>query len=88
MSTRTTFASVTFTRPFTLSALGEEQPAGTYQLVTEEEPIDGLSFDAHRRTATMLHLPSTPAPGQTRQVVEVDPEELAALLAADAAAPP
>jgi hypothetical protein len=37
MSTRTTLASVTFTRPFALSALDGEQPAGTYQLVTEEE---------------------------------------------------
>ncbi|MBL0899845.1 MAG: hypothetical protein IBJ17_14255 [Reyranella sp.] len=86
MSTRTTPASVTFTRPFALSALDGEQPAGTYQLVTEEESIDGLSFVACRRTATMLHLPSNPVPRQTRQVVEVDPEELASLLAADAAA--
>jgi hypothetical protein len=31
----------------------------------------------------MLHLPATPAPGQTRQVVPVDPDELFALLAAD-----
>ena len=83
MSTRTTLTSVTFNRPFTLSAVDEQQPAGTYRLVTEEEPIEGLSFGAYLRTATMLHLPAAPAPGQTRQVVPVDPDELSALLAAD-----
>jgi hypothetical protein len=88
MSTRTTLASVTFTRPFALSALDGEQPAGTYQLVTEEQSIDGPTFGAYRRTATMLHLPSEPAPRQTRQVVAVDPEELGALLAVDAAPHP
>ena len=87
-STRTTHASVTFVRPFSLSALDGEQPAGTYQLVTEEQPAEGLTFGAYRRTATMLHLPATPAPGQTRQIVQVDPEELAAIMAIDAAPHP
>jgi hypothetical protein len=32
----------------------------------------------------MLHLPADPAPGQPRYVVQVDPAELAAALAADA----
>lgn len=83
MSTRTTEASVTFCRPFTLTALDGLQPAGTYRLVTDEEQIPGLSFVAFRRLATLLHLPADPAPGATRQVVNVDPAELAAALAAD-----
>ncbi len=83
MSTRTTLTSVTFTHPFTLSAVDGLQPAGTYRVVTEEEPVEGLSFGAYLRTATMLHLPAAPAPGQTRQVVPVDPDELSALLAVD-----
>ena len=83
MSTRTTLTSVTFTRPFTLSAVEGAQPAGTYRVVTEEEPLEGLNFGAYLRTATMLYLPAAPAPGQTRQVVPVDPDELSALLAAD-----
>ncbi|CAN5673970.1 hypothetical protein BH11PSE3_BH11PSE3_48590 [soil metagenome] len=86
MSIRTTLTSVTFNRPFSLSMIDARQPAGTYQLVTEEEPIEGVSFAAYRRTATLLHLPASPAPGQTRQVVEVDPDELSAVLAMDAGA--
>ena len=83
MSTRTTLSSVTFTRPFTLSSVEGVQPAGTYRLVTEEEPLEGLSFAAYRRTAALLHLPAAPTPGQTRQVVPVDPDELSAVLAVD-----
>lgn len=85
MSTRTTQSSVKFTRPFSLSSVEGEQPAGTYQVETDEEQIEGLSFDAFRRTTTFLYLPADPAPGVTRQVVQVDPKELAAALAADTA---
>lgn len=86
MSIRTTLTSVTFQHPFSLSVIDERQPAGTYQLVTEEEPLEGVSFAAYRRTATLIHLPANPLPGQTRQVVEVDPDELSAVLAMDAGA--
>lgn len=85
MSTRTTQTSVTFTRPFTLSSVEGLQPAGTYQLETEEEEIEGLSFSAFRRMTMVLFLPADPAPGATRQVVQVDPEELSEALLADAA---
>lgn len=83
MTTRTTEATVTFRRPFTLDALDGVQPAGTYRVETDEELLPGLSFDAFQRVATMLHLPAMSAPGGRRQVVTVDPAELAAALAAD-----
>lgn len=82
---RTTHTAVTFRRPFTLSSVEGPQPAGTYRLETEEEQIEGLSFNAFRRLAMTLHLPADPLPGGTRQVVQVDPAELAAALATDAA---
>ena len=82
--TRSTETTVTFRRPFTLAALDGVQPAGTYRLVQEEEEISGLSFVAFRRVATLLHVPADPAPGDTRHVVPVSPDELAEVLAADA----
>lgn len=85
MSTRTTVTTVTFHRPFTLAALEGAQPAGTYRLVTEEEQVPGLSFTAFRRIETLLYLPADPVPGGTRQAVNVSPDELAEILAADAA---
>ena len=84
MPTRTTTTFVTFQAPFRLTTLDSEQPAGTYRVETEEEKLEGLSFDAFHRTSTWLHLPADPAPGVTRQSVQIDSQELARLLAADA----
>jgi hypothetical protein len=83
MTTRTTETTVTFRRPFTLVALDVAQPAGTYRVETDEELLEGLSFDAFQRVATMLHLPAMSASGGRRQVITVDPAELAAALEAD-----
>ncbi|PTW59300.1 hypothetical protein C8N35_10713 [Breoghania corrubedonensis] len=86
MTVRTTDTEITFERSFMLSAFDARQPAGTYRLVVDEEEISGLSFLAYRRTATMLHIPAISVQSDRYQVVEVDPEELAAALDADALA--
>lgn len=86
MTARTTVSQITFRRPFILSAFDARQPAGTYRLVVDEEEILGLSFLAYRRTATMLHTPAVSVASGRQQVVEIDPEELAAALDADALA--
>jgi hypothetical protein len=83
MTTRTTETTVTFRRQFTLAALEGAQPAGTYRVETDEERLEGVSFDAFQRVATMLHLPAMSTPGGRRQVVTVDPAELTAALEAD-----
>jgi hypothetical protein len=62
--TRSIETTVTFRRPFTLTALDGVQPAGTYRLVEEEEEIAGLSFVAFRRVATLLHVRPIPRPGR------------------------
>ena len=85
MSIRTTETTVTFRHPFTLTAIDGIQPAGTYRLVTDEQQIPGLSFVAFQRMTTALYLPSRPSPGCKREVVNVDPAELADALKADAA---
>jgi len=87
MSTRTTNSAVTFRRPFSLSSVDGVQPAGTYRLEIEEERIEGLSFNAFRRTATTLFLPADPAPGATRFTVQVDARELEEALALDSQSP-
>ena len=83
MTTRTIETTVTFTRPFTLSSVDGPQPAGTYRLEAEEEQIEGVSFNAFRRTTMLLFLPANPAPGAMRHVVQVDPTELSDALLAD-----
>ena len=85
MTMRTTTTTVTFAHPFVLSGIGGVQPPGTYTVETDEDWIDGTSPPVYRRIATMIRLAGRPGTGETVQVVAVDPDELAAALARDAA---
>jgi hypothetical protein len=83
MSTRSSERTLTFRQPFNLSAVEGPLPAGSYWVITDEEALEGLSFGAWRRTHTLLLLPANSLPGKAREVVPVDPDELAAAFAAD-----
>ncbi|RVT82583.1 hypothetical protein DXV76_15175 [Rhodobacteraceae bacterium CCMM004] len=54
MLTRSTRSMVTFANVFTIGDSQQEHPAGTYEVVVEEELLQGLSFEAYRRIATHL----------------------------------
>jgi hypothetical protein len=84
MLTRSRRTTVVFTRPFTLAGLDHPQPAGTYEVETEEELLEGLSFPAYRRVATTITR-SASRPGMLLQALHVDPEELEKAQAADRA---
>jgi hypothetical protein len=84
MSLRTTSKTVTFARSFSLDGLDETQPAGSYTVQTDEEPIEGLSFLAYRRVATVIFLPLSHRGTGSFQAIPVTPEALEAALALDA----
>lgn len=88
MTMRTTKSTVTFTRPFRLGAFGEQLPAGRYPIETDEELLEGVSFPAYRRTATMMQLVADPLHPGVTEVAVVDPRVLEEALAADAAQAP
>ena len=80
---RTTRKAVTFQRSFCLSAVDRILPSGTYTVDTDEELIEGVSFLAYRRIATLLHLPSVSTRAGMSQIVSVNPVELVAALKRD-----
>ena len=84
MTMRTTSRTVTFTRPFVLSGIGEQQPAGSYTVETDEELIGNAPMTAYRRISTLIRLPGRPGSLVLEQVVDIDAAELAAALARDA----
>jgi len=84
MTARSSERTLTFRRPFSLSAVEGPLPAGAYRVVTEEELLEGLSFAAYQRTSTLLFLPANALPGRQREIVPIDPNELDVALAADA----
>jgi hypothetical protein len=84
MTIRTTRATVTFVRAFTLGSCDELLEPGTYEIETDEEQLDGLSFLAYRRLVTLVHLPAKAGrPGVTR-TLSIDPNELDAAVTRDA----
>ena len=54
MTMRSTRSTVTFSNPFTFPGYPGELPAGDYEVLVEEELLEGLSLEAYRRTATYL----------------------------------
>jgi len=81
---RTRRETVTFERPFSLRGVGRTVPPGTYVVDIDEELLEGLSFDAYRRCATTIFLPTQPG-GGSGELFEIDPAELAAALKRDRA---
>ena len=84
MTMRTTLKTVTFRWPFLLSAIGEVQAAGTYNVETNEELLQDVSFPAYRRIETLIFLPSRPGGARVERVVDIDPLELEAAQKNDA----
>jgi hypothetical protein len=84
MSLHTTSKTITFARPFSLDGLDEAQPAGIYTVQTDEEPIEGLSFLAYRRVATVICLPLRRGGTRSFEAIPVAPDALDAALARDA----
>lgn len=69
---RTRRSSFAFDRPFNLSGFEDPFPAGVYELVTDEELIEGLSFTAYRRVASWLLTPPSQS-NHASQMIAIDP---------------
>jgi hypothetical protein len=83
MLTRTHRKIVTFHSPFSLEGIGRILPAGSYEVVTEEELIEGLSFPVYRRVATMMLAPTQSSQAPSIEMLTIDPRDLAAALERD-----
>ena len=57
MTIRSNKETLAFDHPFRLKDTGRLYPAGSYEVLTDEELIEGLSFPSYRRIATMIIVP-------------------------------
>lgn len=76
MHERITRKSVTFLHPFSLAGIDEKLEAGTYDVETCEELIEGLSFVAYRRVSTTIVIAAKGYGLAARQIVAIDPVDL------------
>lgn len=83
MLTRTNRETVTFHGLFSLKGVGRLLPAGSYEVVTDEELIEGLSFPVYRRVSTTMLVPAQLSQGRSVEMLTVDPRDLAAAVKRD-----
>jgi len=73
--TRTPKRLVTFTRAFELRGVDYPRPAGSYEIISDEDLIEQLSFPVHRRISTWIM--ARRSPGAATEMVLIGPAELA-----------
>ncbi len=84
--TRSRRETVVFKRPFRLASIARQLPAGAYEVVTDEEMIEGLSFPSFRRVATMMMVPTAPPHSSSIEMIMVGSIELSDAQRTDAIA--
>jgi hypothetical protein len=74
---------IAFSRPFSLKGLGRILPPGRYEVVTDEELVEGLSFPVYRRVATMIMARTATS---AIEMLTIDPLDLADAIKRDVVA--
>lgn len=85
MFTRTRRNNVVFNHPFELKGVDRLLPPGSYQVVTDEELLEGLSFPVYRRVSTMIIVPAQSGHASSVEMIAIDPRDLEAAQAQDTA---
>ena len=78
MITRTKRQTLTFNHPFSLKGVGRVLSPGKYEVVSDEEMIEELSFPVYRRVSTLIFVPAQSYRQSSIEMVNVDPAELSA----------
>ena len=87
MTMRSRREAITFLHPFRIKGIDRLLPPGAYRVITDEELIEGLSFPAFRRVATMIMVPAAPPRSSTMEKISVGSVDLSDAQRIDASAP-
>jgi hypothetical protein len=87
MTIRSRREIVTFKHPFQIRGVDRLLPAGAYEVVTDEEMIEGLSFASFRRIATLIMVPAATSRGSAMEMISIGSVDLADAQRIDASAP-
>ncbi|MDE2329498.1 MAG: hypothetical protein KGK16_01735 [Bradyrhizobium sp.] len=85
MTIRSRREIVTFRHSFRIRGIERLLPAGAYEVITDEETIEGLTFPVYRRIATMIMVPAEDVRG-SMEMLSIGSVDLANAQAADASA--
>jgi hypothetical protein len=86
MTTRSRRETITFKHPFRIEGIDRLLSAGAYEIITDEEMIEGLSFPAFRRVATMIMVPAAAPHVATTEMISISSVALSDAQRIDASA--
>jgi hypothetical protein len=87
MTMRSRREIVTFQHPFRIKGIDRLLPPGGYEVVTDEEMIEGLSFASFRRVATMIMVPAAAPRNSAMEMISISSIALSDAQRIDASAP-
>ena len=85
MTTRSRREMIDFKHPFRINGIDRLLAPGVYEVITDEEMIEGLSFASFRRVATMIMVPGI-APRNSMEMVSISSVDLSDAQRHDASA--
>lgn len=86
MTVRSRRETVHFKHPFRIKGVDRLLPPGAYEVVTDEEMIEGLSFASFRRVATMIMVPCAAPRQSATEMISIGSIDLADAQRIDASA--
>ena len=87
MTTRSRRETVHFRHSFRIKGIDRPLPAGAYEVVTDEEMIEGLSFASYRRVSTMIMVPCAAPRQSSTEMISIGSVDLSDAQRIDASAP-
>jgi hypothetical protein len=87
VTTRSRRETVHFRHSFRIRGVDRLLPPGPYEVVTDEEMIEGLSFPCFRRVATLMMIPGAPPRNSTVEMISISSVDLSNAQREDASAP-
>ena len=76
MTTRSRRETVHFKHPFRIKGIDRLLAPGAYEVITDEEMIEGLSFASFRRVATMIMVPGAAPRTSSMEMISIGSVDL------------
>jgi hypothetical protein len=86
MTTRSRRETVHFKHPFVIKGVDRLLPPGAYEVITDEEMIEGLTFPSFRRVATMIMVPGAAPRHSSVEMISISSVDLSDAQRKDASA--
>jgi hypothetical protein len=76
MTMRSRRETITFRHPFRIKGIDRMLQAGAYEIITDEEMIEGVSFASFRRVATMIMVPGAAPRASSMEMISISATDL------------